>query len=65
MSKKLQTEDQVEPTARVTLTLTLSPALSTDELSEFDRRAREAGESTAGRVARLIREDLEKEPVAA
>lgn len=61
MSKRHEEREMVQPDATVSLTLTLSPSLSTDELTHFNRRAMANGETVAARVARLIREDLESE----
>ena len=56
MSK--ESDKAAQPVATVTLTLSLGPALSTEELIAFSSAAVARGESVAARVARLIREDI-------
>jgi len=65
MSKRPEDQEHAERVASVTLTLTLTPSLSAEELIAFSRRAAESGESEAGRVARLIRQDIAAEATAA
>lgn len=61
--KKPLAQDAALSSAKLTLTVTLSPAISSRELIEFHDRATAAGETPEERLARLIRQDTA--PVAA